>query len=186
MLLVLLRPLIVYSDSGQERFRFNEILPEADAIDIGFPNVSGFLADEQNYSLTPLSKTTKQTAILKSTQLKFRHFMTSCTGFNLPLRQAPVNPYFLGLWLGDGDGKNSIIHNKITRNPSPTYRIRTRTGNVSHQVKWDDCIPSSPESPFKRRGRAGKECTKDDAPSTQPDRPSRRACVCAKTHSSRL
>ena len=39
---------------------------------------------------------------------KYRLF--SCPGFELPEQKVPVNPYFLGLWLGDGKRHNTTIY----------------------------------------------------------------------------
>ncbi|MCJ1280991.1 pre-mRNA-splicing factor 8 [Xylographa opegraphella] len=40
---------------------------------------------------------------------KYRLFR--CPGFELPEQTVPVNPYFLGLWLGDGKRSNTAIYN---------------------------------------------------------------------------
>ena len=40
---------------------------------------------------------------------KYRLFRSP--GFELPEQKVPVNPYFLGLWLGDGNRRNTIIYN---------------------------------------------------------------------------
>ncbi|KAF2002138.1 pre-mRNA processing splicing factor 8 [Amniculicola lignicola CBS 123094] len=40
-----------------------------------------------------------------------RYKVFRCPGFDLPEREVPVNPYFLGLWLGDGTRNSTIISN---------------------------------------------------------------------------
>ena len=40
---------------------------------------------------------------------RYRLFRTS--GFEYPQQDVPVNPYFLGLWLGDGNRRSSAIYN---------------------------------------------------------------------------
>ncbi|KAL4873299.1 hypothetical protein BDV12DRAFT_160788 [Aspergillus spectabilis] len=43
-------------------------------------------------------------------QERRRYRAIRCAGFELPEQDVPVNPYFLGLWLGDGSRSNATIH----------------------------------------------------------------------------
>jgi len=43
--------------------------------------------------------------------VRAKHRLFRCPGFELPEQPVPVNPYFLGLWLGDGTRKNTGIVN---------------------------------------------------------------------------
>jgi pre-mRNA-processing factor 8 len=40
-----------------------------------------------------------------------RHRLFRSSGFEYPQQDVPVSPYFLGLWLGDGNRRNSTIYN---------------------------------------------------------------------------
>ncbi|EAW23970.1 U4/U6-U5 snRNP complex subunit PRP8 [Aspergillus fischeri NRRL 181] len=46
-----------------------------------------------------------------STEERSRYRVFRCPGFELPEQSVPVNPYFLGLWLGDGNSRSTTIYN---------------------------------------------------------------------------
>lgn len=53
--------------------------------------------------------TAKEFATLDSSE-QAKHRLFRCPGFDLPEENVPVNPYFLGLWLGDGNRSSTTIY----------------------------------------------------------------------------
>ena len=69
-----------------------------------FPEVN--VADE----FVTVEMTAEEFAALEpNEQARYRLFR--CRGFEYPETDVPVNPYFLGLWLGDGDRRKTTIYN---------------------------------------------------------------------------
>lgn len=58
-----------------------------------------------------------------------RHRMVRCPGVELPEHPVPVNPYFLGLWLGDGSRRNTGI--------ATNHELEVREFLVSYAAELD-------------------------------------------------
>ena len=52
-----------------------------------------------------------------------------CPGFELPEQDVPINPYFLGLWLGDGNRRSTTIYNN--------HEAAVREFLVNHAIELD-------------------------------------------------
>jgi pre-mRNA-processing factor 8 len=58
-----------------------------------------------------------------------KYRLIRCPGYELPQQAVPVNPYFLGLWLGDGSRSSTTIYSN--------HEAATREFLVSHAAELD-------------------------------------------------
>ena len=68
----------------------------------------GFLSEDQRYDTVEM--TAADFAALDPLE-RSRHLIPRSPGFELPGKPVPIDPYFLGLWLGDGSRKSTAVTN---------------------------------------------------------------------------
>jgi pre-mRNA-processing factor 8 len=85
----------------------SDVEPEADEADEDEPVLPTVTAAEE---WEPVTMTAAQFEALDSNE-RAKYRLYRAPGFELPEQTVPVNPYFLGLWLGDGNRKSTTIYN---------------------------------------------------------------------------
>ena len=97
-----------------------------------------------------------------------KHRLFRCPGFELPEQIVPVDPYFLGLWLGDGKRNSTTIHSNheaAVREFLACYAAELDLQLVSHGQ-----LDYATESKTRLSARSLPPLTED----TAPQRPARR------------
>ncbi|KAJ9134458.1 Pre-mRNA-processing-splicing factor 8 [Pleurostoma richardsiae] len=89
-------------------------------------------------------------ALDESERRKYRLFR--CPGFDLPEQPVPVNPYFLGLWLGDGNRKSTTMYSNHEK--EIVEFLTSHAAELDLQLAWHGQLgyatpPSATETPQK-------------------------------------
>ena len=104
-----------------------------------------------------------------------KHRLFRCPGFELPEQVVPVNPYFLGLWLGNG--KRSIT--TIYRNHEATVRefLACYAAELDLHLVWHGQLGYATLRKTRLSARSLPSVTEDTAPQRPPRRQAQQTII---------
>lgn len=108
--------------------------------------LSNFKKGRSNYHPIPTVKNTKELLLTLKKNGESNHSIPNCSPVNYPEKELPIDPYLLGLWLGDGNQygtietadpivlaeyKHHIVPSSIRNSKSCAYRVEGLTSKLT-------------------------------------------------------